>query len=154
MNLVSIPSAVALYGLSKDTLYASACIARKNNGIYPKWYIEQGDRNYIDMDEFERPSRIENDVWRRVTDSEYGVYWAMINHFKVSDFYQAKILAERSKEFKSEQSWRAFMSNSMFSLPVKTRMYYKYTMNIDYLRIMTRWIYEEIKKDVIDTPRN
>jgi hypothetical protein len=58
----------------------------------------------------------------------------------------SKLLAEKSKVYKSYQSWNSFLSNSLFMIPPEIIAGDEKSMRLEFVQNGTRIIYEMIKK--------
>jgi len=143
--LVSLNDAVEIYGKNEQSIYSNACIFRKAHGEYPKWYVIKNKAVYIDLDLINQQSEIDRKVWQYNTDSDSGLYWVMAYELQMSDAEICKILASNSKHFNSITAWASYISNTMFAIPSVNKVSLKITMGIEFLRVITRYLYDMIK---------
>ena len=149
-KLVSPEVAGELLNTNAQALMTMACLRKKENGgVYPSWYISEGKKggkvSYVDIEIIERNNLIRKRAWLYATDN---LYWLLegLDGYSMQDF--ARILAKHTKD--SVNSWAMFLSQDMWALPNGNTYELKENKLFNFIRIMTRWIYDNKKELVIN----
>lgn len=141
MKLVSPEIAGELLNTTSAALMTMACLRKKESGSHPVWYVSNGLRgasvSYVDVEVIERYNEIRKRAWLYFTDS---LYWVIdsIEGYSMSDF--SKILAQHTND--SENSWSMWMSRDGWNLPNGNCYELKKCKLFNFIRIITRWVYE------------
>lgn len=123
------------HGISPDSIHVLVHYYRKEHGRDPSWLVTRGDTSYINEEVFFKYRKLEARAWEHTT--EYLYWWLTYEPFTMSDRCLARIMSDKSKHFKSENSWQSFFSNSLFRQNI-TMIEKRYTMNMDFLVIGTK----------------
>lgn len=135
-KLIRVEPAAELLGTTKNSLMVTASAYKKENGVYPKWYISNGARggskSYVDMEVLDRNRQLVRSIWIMCTDN---LYWLMSYDFNMSDNYIASQLARRSKLYPNANSWVSFIRKTLFQLPQETVFVLKATMLVEFMKV-------------------
>ena len=140
-KLVSPEIAGELLDTTGQALMTMACLRRKENGVYPRWYVSEGKMGgssaYVDVEIIERYNQIRKKAWNYATND---LYWLLdsVDGYSMTDF--ATILAKHTED--SINSWVMYLSRDMWNIPSGNVYNLKQTKLFNFIRIMTRWVYE------------
>jgi len=141
--LVSISRASELYECS-DSNFSAMYHYNKKEGVDTPWMKIVNGHFFVDTVEYERQSSITQRCWDFNTTY---LYWLMMELFK-TEAKIAEYLAEKSKEYKSVQSWVGFIRVTMFQSAGAMRAKLQLTQQAEFTRIASRAIYVAIKDGV------
>jgi len=140
-KLVSPEYAAEVLNTTPNALMTMACLRKREDGVYPKWYISDGKRGtniaFVDIEIIERNNQIRKKAWLFATDK---LYWLLEAIEGYSMQYFAELLASKTEY--SANSWAMWLSRDAWSLPNGNVYELKQNRLFDFIRITTRWIYE------------
>lgn len=129
------------YGLSRDSLFTTACMHRKKYGENPKWYIvNENNQAYIDESELNRMKQRFNDATKYATNE---IYWLLMLIYS-NDNKLIKAMLEHPLNERGYKSWHSFLRLGMWQAP-KTSLVLKEKFQVyEFLRIGCRLIADYI----------
>ena len=122
-NLVSVDSVAELLPVTAENIMTTACLYRKENGVYPDWYTSSGTRgapkkgqpkSMVDIDIINEQSSLVKKCW--LLSTEY-LYWWLTDKMKMTQIQLSEEMANRSKRFNTIGTWESFFNQGLFNLP-------------------------------------
>jgi len=117
-NYVTPEDIEVLLPVTTSNIYTTAFKYKKEQGVYPSWYISNGRKNsgrtWVDMDILEDQSRFVKTCWLLSTDY---LYWWLTDWIGMNQFQLSKELAKRSKTFNTASTWESFFNQLLFNIP-------------------------------------
>jgi hypothetical protein len=117
-NLVTSDDVANLLPVTKANIHTSACLYKKEHGVYPSWYIGDGargaTRTWIDLDILEEQSKLLKQCWLLSTDY---LYWWITDKMKMTQHQLSTEMAKRSQRFNTVGTWESFFNQGLFNLP-------------------------------------
>jgi len=116
-KFVRLSEAVEILETTLPTIWVSACVYRKKNGVYPVWYSSSGAagaaKSYVDV---EYLLNLRDEV-RKESIEAVNMYYHASDELGMRDLSIAKMLAKESEEYRSFSSWNSFLRTNLFSEP-------------------------------------
>lgn len=117
-NFVTSDDIANLLPVSKANIHTTACLYRKEHGVYPKWYIGDGklgaSRTWIDMYILDEQSKLLKRCWLLSTDY---LYWWLTDWMKMTQQQLSTEMSLRSKKFDTVGTWESFFNQGLFNMP-------------------------------------
>jgi len=137
-KFVRLHEAVEILETTLPTIWVSACVYRKKNGVYPVWYSSSGAagaaKSYVDV---EYLLNLRDEV-RKESIEAVNMYYHASDELGMRDLSIAKMLAKESEEYRSFSSWNSFLRTNLFSEPsIKFQRNAKSRIS-EFHRIMTK----------------
>ena len=117
-NLVTSDDVSNILPVTKANIHTSACLYKKEYGVYPSWFISNGmkgaSRTWVDLDIIEAQSRLVKVSWLLCTDY---LYWWLTDWMKMTQIQLSEAMAQRSKKFNTVGTWESFFNQGLFNTP-------------------------------------
>jgi hypothetical protein len=128
--IISLAEACLRYKKNNETFYTSACLIKQRSGHYPDWYHIDDIRGVmINVTNYERWADLERRAWLSATND---IYFILSYDFGLTDTKISQFMARHSNNFINPQSWSAFITKALFSLPQKTMLSKRVTMTLEF----------------------
>ncbi len=145
INVVKMSIFEETRGYKKKMLTVVASNYKRRHGNYPKWYIHEGKKAYIDVLEFDKSQTLYE---RAQLYCNEKLYWIFMSA-GYSDSTLSSIMAENSKRYKSTSSWMQFFMYDLFSVKYRRNVLHG-SMLEDFLRIGSRYIFvKKMRNEIV-----
>lgn len=117
-RLIGVESAAELLRTSKNSLMVTASVYKRDNGVYPQWYVSDGNRggskSFVDMEVLDNNRNLIREIWLYLTDY---LYWYITEDLRINVNDLATRLSILSEKFQNQKSWVSFLRSTLFTLP-------------------------------------
>jgi len=119
-KFVRVWEAAEILETSNSSIMVTAHNYKKKHGEYPKWYSTNGERgankSYVDIEYILNNIEQERKYHKFATEE---LFWYLTETMNLKPASIARMLAAMSPIYKTDMTWRSFMTHGLFSYPIK-----------------------------------